>query len=229
MSNKEFNNLQYLFEQMNDEAFCFCRELVFPVCDFKYYKIEELRRIELLERSIYLREKFKDSIRYSKFSYNPQGECADYVAGIKFYLNTFVGSGSSARALSYSQRAKEIIDNMINSDNFASEDIESALMVLLSALKNVKPEESDHKKYSYNITNDNFSLDETDGQTLERIRVTDNLTPEEFVPKDLQKKFYGKRDLWRYEYNKFRARKDFYHYISSIYLSLALQKKGIFL
>lgn len=229
MAKKEFDNLAYLFEQMNDDAFSFCRKLVFPVCNFKYYKIEELRKVDLLERSIYLREQYKDSIRFKKFSYKPKGECADYVEGLKFYLNTFVGNSSSERVLSYTKRAKEIIDNMIATDSFPTEDIESAIIVFLAVLKNIRTDDSDHKKYAYIINNANFfSLDETDGQTLEKIRVTDNLTPEEFIPKDLQKRFYGKRDFYDYEYRKFRARKDFYHYITSIYLSLALQEKGIF-
>ena len=216
-----------LIEQLDDEAFNYCRELVYPICGFKYITLGQIRKVDLEERSLFLRKEYDDALR---FDFKPKNECLEFVESFKFYFKNYISQSNDKRIKEYINRANAIVDDMMESSSFPDEKIESVVMVYVSVFRTLMTIRDSVKHTFYTIRNCEFKLERTDDSVLEMIRVTDSITPEEFIPKKLRGKYYNSKMGWLYSFDldRIHTHKNYFHLIASLYLSHALQEIGAF-
>lgn len=216
-----------LIEQLDDEAFNYCRKLIYPICDFKYITLDQIRKVDLEERSLYLRREYDHALQ---FDFKPKDECLEFVESFKLYFKNYISQSNDKRILDYINRANAIVDDMMESSSFPDEKIESVIMVYVSVFRTFMAIRDSVKHTFYTVKNCDFTLEKTDDAVLEMIRVTDAITPEEFIPKKLREKYYTSKLGWLYNFDldRIHTHKNYFHFIASLYLSHALQELGAF-
>ena len=203
-----------LVDEMSDEAFRFCIEKLYPICNYRVLKPEDIRRIDLKERLLGF-----NSIVPKDDKGKVQGALNCYITTLKQYFDSFIKCEEESKAARYRDRAFELMTVAL-SDKGTQEDIDDIFLIFVSLMRALQP----HFDHLAKQTVSDFTLDlaPADADLLKEIWEHKKLTPGRHVDvPDVLGKIVGADD------EKKPALK--LAYINNIlYLARGLQNRGAF-
>ena len=202
-----------LVDDMSDEAFQFCVDQLYPMCNYRVLQKEDIRRIDLKERLL----GFNSIV--PKNDGKEQGALNYYLFVLKLYFDSFLICEAGSKAEKYRNRAMELMESAL-SDNGTIEDVEDLVQIYIALFRSLKKCFDNIDKYvAVDLT---FDVFKEDADMLKAIWENKKLVPNGIV---------GKQGLFdsefRIEYEKKTAIK--MAYINNvIFLCRCLQNIGAF-
>ncbi len=203
-------NYLKLVDDLSDQAFQFCADQLYPICNYRYLKREDFRRIDLKEKLVDLYFIPSDQ----------QGSLNYYLFVLKLYFENFIKCKSGSVAEKYLSRAMELIESAL-SDNGTIEDVEDIVQIFIALFRTLSNRFDEIEKYmAVGLT---FDVFRDDADLLKNIWKHKKLVPNGIV---VEKKggLYRSFGLDRYKQN---AIKMAYIY-NVIFLCRCLQNRGVF-
>lgn len=202
-----------LVDDMSDEAFQFCVDQLYPMCNYRVLKKEDIRRIDLKERLL----GFNSIV--PKNDGKEQGALNYYLFVLKLYFDNFLKCKTGTKAEKYRNRAIELMESAL-SDNGTIEDVEDLVQIFIGLFRSLD-DDFDHVE-KYIVTGITFDVFKEDADLLREIWEHKKLVPNGIVEKPgLLDKIFGT------DYEKKTAIK--LAYINNvIFLCRCLQNRGAF-
>ena len=117
-----------LVDDMSDEAFQFCVEQIYPICNYRVLQKEDIRRIDLKERLLGFNR------LVPKNDGKEQGTLNYYLFILKLYFDSFLKCKAGSTAEKYRKRAMELMESAL-SDNGTIEDVEDLVQIYISLFR----------------------------------------------------------------------------------------------
>ncbi len=140
-----------IIDDMNDVAFAFCMEYLYPVFNYQILEVEDVRRIDLKENLCRMQNAFKRDAKGKN-----SGFLNHYLSLIKLYLDDQLKCAEGSRAARAKVRAYEAIEKAleeVNKDN--SLDIEDCVLIFVSLIREyVKQINAGESEPISNVTNE---------------------------------------------------------------------------
>jgi len=202
-----------LVDDMSDEAFQFCVDQLYPMCNYRVLQKEDIRRIDLKERLL----GFNSIV--PKNDGKEQGTLNYYLFVLKLYFDNFLKCKTGTKAEKYRNRAIELMESAL-SDNGTIEDVEDLVQIFIGLFRSLD-DDFDHIE-KYIVTGITFDVFKEDADLLREIWEHKKLVPNGIVEKPgLLDKIFGT------DYEKKTAIK--LAYINNvIFLCRCLQNRGAF-
>lgn len=203
-----------IVEDLNDQAFQFCVEYLYPLLNYQVLKQSDMRRVDLEERLVVYGNTIPRDENGQK-----QGALNHYFFVLKLYFNDFLKCKPGTKAEKYRNRAIELMDHALSEEG-SIEDIEDVVQIYI-ALFRALADDLDHIE-KYSIIGLTFDVFKEDADLLNRIREHKKIVPSGIVVKqDIFDKIFGSD----YEIN---AAIKFAYMNSILILCRCLQKRGAF-
>lgn len=202
-----------LVDDMSDEAFQFCVEQLYPMCNYRVLQKEDIRRIDLKERLL----GFNSIV--PKNDGEEQGALNYYLFVLRLYFDSFLKCKPGSTAEKYRNRAMELMESAL-SDNGTIEDVEDLVQIYIALFRTLNNRFDEMEKYvAVGLT---FDVFKEDADMLKEIWEHKKLIPNGIVEKPgLLDKLFGT------DYEKRTAIK--LTYINNvIFLCRCLQNRGAF-
>lgn len=160
-----------LIEEMSDDAFLFCVDLLYPISGYRVLKPEDIRRIDLLERILGF-----DSLIPKAERGKDQGSLNYYIGVLKKYLDLYIKCKEGSRSERYKKRAYELINTAL-SDEGVLRDVDDLFFIFISFFRALRPQFDEIGKQNC-FVNDSFFLDlqKADAALLNEIRLHKSLS-----------------------------------------------------
>ena len=203
-----------LVDEMSDEAFHFCIEKLYPICNYRVLKPEDIRRIDLKERLLGF-----NSIVPKDDKGKVQGALNCYITTLKQYYDSFIKCEEESKASRYRDRTFELMTAAL-SDKGTQEDIDDIFLIFVSLMRALQPHFDHLAKQT--VSDFTLDLDPSDADLLKEIWEHKKLVPGRHVEvPDVLGKIVGADD------DKKPALK--LAYINNIlFLARGLQNRGAF-
>ena len=213
-------NYDDAIDSLNENSFQFCKKILWPICGFRALSIDDVRPVDLKERVYQLRDDYLKSAGVA-----PDREVSNYYSIMEMYFHEFLGCKTGSRAYAYKERALDILKKCKENGGGSFEDAETRLIVFLSLFRNLSANNHFDDAKNWIIINSTFSVKLEDAELLEKIRTSAYLTPH-----DMQ---YEQAVLLSVLADKLpkatiQAKKNHFHLINSIILSMSLQAINAF-
>lgn len=210
-SKKSFDYMK-IVDEMNEEAFEFCVEHLYPLYNYRILKQEDIRRIDLKENLLRLESLIPNDLKsIGTFNY--------YIYMVQLYLDSIIPCKEKSRAESYKKRTCEAIELAFAEDG-GIEDVDDVFFGFMALLRTIRAYINNDKNYV--VIFPSFKIEEDDVDILKELYSSKKRTPEGI---DGKKGFIDKK--LSLEFEKLNARK-FFFINSVIFLSRALQSFGAF-
>ncbi len=134
-------NYVRVVEEFSDEAFHFCREQLFPICNYRVLKVKDIRRIDLEERLLGFESIVPDKDELGK----KQGSMNYYFGLVRRYMDQFIPSRKNSIADQYEHRAYDLMEKAA-CDGGCMEDAEDITLIFLVLFREVLKAEEDAGK-----------------------------------------------------------------------------------
>ena len=202
-----------LVDDMNDRAFQFCVDQLYPISNYRVLQKEDIRRIDLKECLL----GFNSIV--PKNDGKEQGALNYYLFVLKLYFDNFLKCKAGSKAEKYRNRAMELMESAL-SDTGAIEDVEDLVQIFIALFRSLKDDFDHIEKYS--VVRLTFDVFAEDAALLKAIWEHKKLVPNGIVEKPgLLDKLFGT------DYEKKTAIK--LAYINNvIFLCRCLQNRGAF-
>lgn len=207
-------NYLKLVDDLSDQAFQFCADQLYPICNYIYLQREDFRRIDLKEKLVSLYFIPRDE------KGRAQGSLNYYLFVLKLYFENFIKCKSGSVAEKYFSRAMELIESAL-SDNGTIEDVEDIVQIFIALFRTLSNRFDEIENYM--AVGLNFDVFRDDADLLKKIWEHKKLVPNGIVVEKkggLYRSFGSNRD-------KQNAIKMAYIY-NVIFLCRCLQNRGVF-
>ncbi len=203
-----------LVDDMSDEAFHFCIEKLYPICNYRVLKPEDIRRVDLKERLLGF-----NSIVPKDDKGKVQGALNCYITTLRQYFDSFIKCEDDSKAARYRDRAYELMTAAL-SDDGTREDIDDIFLIFVSLMRSLHPSSDPLAKQT--VSDFTLDLEPTDAELLKEIWEHKKLIPGRHVEvPDVLGKIVGVDDGKRPAFKL--------AYINNIlFLTRGLQNRGVF-
>ncbi len=203
-----------LVDDMSEQAFNFCVDQLYPMCNYRVLQKEDIRRIDLKERLLGF-----NSIVPKDDKGKEQGALNYYLFVLKLYFDNYLKCKAGSKAEKYRNRAMGLMNSAL-SENGTIEDIEDLVQIFIALFRSLDDDFDHIDKYS--VVGLTFDVFKEDADLLKAIWQHKKLVPDGIVEKPgLLDKIFGT------DYEKKTAIK--FAYINNvIFLCRCLQNRGAF-
>lgn len=203
-----------LVDDMSEEAFQFCVDQLYPMCNYRVLQREDIRRIDFKERLLGYNSNIPKDEKGKE-----QGSLNYYLFVMKLYFDNFLRCKEGSKAEKYRNRAMELIDSSL-SENGTIEDVEDLVQIFIALFRSM---DYNFDHIERNLIEDlTFDIYKKDATLLKTIWEHNKLVPNGIIKK------IGRSEKSRgVEYWKQNAIK--LAYINNIiFLCRCLQNRGVF-
>ena len=209
-------NYKNAIDNLNENAFQFCVENLYPLSGFKVLEPKDIRRIDLLE----MVSRQVAYVEEGNPKYSDQGSLRYYIYLIDQYLRKILVCRNESRADKYKRRALEMINTINSSDDTAAiEDyLADIFITYISLLRDIGENEIFYAN-SMIIDDLSFDVEPDDAKLLKKVKDCWNITPHAICEKT--------KTGWMVT-NETHRIMDFQYVFSILLLATILEERGMF-
>ena len=120
-------NYPFLINQLSENGFAHCKSLLFPMLDYQYMTVADVRKIELCEKVYDLVNRFP-----AKAGQDKPTSCEAYIHAIEYQMQNVLKCKSGSIAAEYKSRALQMIAELQTEKEIDEETVYEKLLTLFS-------------------------------------------------------------------------------------------------
>lgn len=203
-----------LVDDMSDQAFQFCVDQLYPMCNYRVLQRDDIRRIDFKERLLGYNSTVPKDEKGKE-----QGALNYYLFVMRLYFDNFLKCKEGSKAEKYRTRAMELMDSAL-SENGTIEDVEDLVQIFIALFRSL---DYDYDHIEKNLIEDlAFDIYKEDAELLKTIWEHNKLVPNGIIKKLGRSEKSRGAEYWKQNAIKLA-------YINNIiFLCRCLQNRGVF-